>query len=152
MGTHKSAKTPPAVGKIIRPFEVFHPASEVAEVKRGKKKIKMHKFQTWHYFYKKNNCSYSKKCNWNFCEMHGSWIMIYFSLPFLYGSNLFVMLWVSNQKLGEQSVCSRFAWRYSLSQYKRTLACLVKTQITITRSHCIQWSVVLNLGFAPLSK
>ena len=35
--------------------------------------------------------------------------------------------WVSNQKLDEQSVCSRFAWRYSLSQYKRTLACLAFT-------------------------
>ena len=37
------------------------------------------------------------------------------------------VVWVSNQKLDEQLVCSRFAWRYSLFQYKRTLAYLGST-------------------------
>ena len=32
---------------------------------RRPEKIKVPKFQIWHYFYKKNNCSYSQKCNWN---------------------------------------------------------------------------------------
>ena len=38
------------------------------------------------------------------------------------------VVWVSNQKLNEQSVCSRFAWRYSLSQLSiRTLEYLTCT-------------------------
>ena len=31
--------------------------------------------------------------------------------------------------MNSQSVCSRFAWRYSLSQYKRILACLARPEL-----------------------
>jgi len=41
------------------------------------------------------------------------------------------VVWVSNQKLNEQSVCSRLACLYYLSQYKRDiLVCLVEPTVT----------------------
>ena len=58
-------------------------------------KIKVSKFQIWHHFYKKINCSYSQKCNYNVCEMHRLWNMIFFHFAILVSINLFVMLCVS---------------------------------------------------------
>ena len=53
------------------------------------------------------------------------------------------VVWASNQKLNEQSVCSRFAWRYSLSQLSiRTLEYLVfilNDSLIIFGDHNISW-------------
>ena len=50
-------------------FEVSHLTSEVAEVIGGPKKLKCPNFKSDITFSKKNNSSYSQKCNWNVCEI-----------------------------------------------------------------------------------
>ena len=50
------------------------------------------------------------------------------------------VVWASNQKMKEQSVSSRFTWRYSLSaQYKRTLVYLhpptLSSDVIISYTH-----------------
>ena len=43
-------------------------------------KVKVSKFQNWRHFYKRNNCSYSQKYNWNICEMHLLWSRLLFEM------------------------------------------------------------------------
>ena len=77
----------------------------------------------WHYFYKRKITALIHK---NVIEMFLRCTVyeLWFNLVcrFCMDPTLCYVVWVSNQKLNEQSVCSRFAWRYSFSQLSiRTL-------------------------------
>ena len=60
------------------------------------------------------------------CTVYELWFNLV--CPFCMDATLCNVVWASNQKLNEQSVCSRFAWRYSFSQLSiRTLEYLAHT-------------------------
>ena len=73
-------------------------------------------------FIKKNNCSYSQKCNWNVCEIY-IFFEIWFNSLCRFSVDLFFcyVVWVLNQKLIEQLFCSLFAWWYDTPLRSRFL-------------------------------